>query len=114
MSGPMKQEWSTGGHLAKVGLLDLLHERHSQKNKRFFFFLIAAYLVSHYSAIGDAISCDAPYCAIGFRGKLFCDTPLVRSVFGLQKAIFYGKKWGCGSDSLRYHRKHSAKGDMGG
>ena len=26
-------------------------------------------LVSHYSAIGDAISCDAPYNAIGFRGK---------------------------------------------
>ena len=21
---------------------------------------------------------------------------------------FYGKKWGCSSDSLRYHRKHSA------
>ena len=27
-------------------------------------------LVSHYSAIGDTISCDAPYSAIGFRGKL--------------------------------------------
>ena len=40
-------------------------------------------LVSHYSAISDTISCDAPYSAIGFRGKLFCDTPLVRSVFGL-------------------------------
>ena len=28
-------------------------------------------LVSHYSAIGDTISCDAPYSAIGFRGELF-------------------------------------------
>ena len=23
---------------------------------------------------------------------------------------FYGKKWGCSGDSLRYHRKHSATG----
>ena len=28
-------------------------------------------LVSSKSAIGDTISCDAPYSAIGFRGKLF-------------------------------------------
>ena len=28
-------------------------------------------LVSHYSAIGDTISCDAPYSAIGIRGKVF-------------------------------------------
>ena len=41
-------------------------------------------LVSHYSAIGDTISCDAPYSAIGFRGKLFLRYPLVRSVFGLR------------------------------
>ena len=27
-------------------------------------------VVSHYSAIGDTISCDAPKSAIGFRGKL--------------------------------------------
>ena len=32
-------------------------------------------LVSHYSAIGDTISCDAPYSAIGFRGKLFVRYP---------------------------------------
>ena len=32
-------------------------------------------LVSHYSAIGDAISYDALYCAIGFRGKLFLRYP---------------------------------------
>ena len=41
-------------------------------------------LVSHCSAIGDAISRDGPYNAIGFRGKFFCDTPLVSSVFGLR------------------------------
>ena len=39
-----------------------------------------ASLVSHYSAIGDTISCDAPCSAIGFRGKLFLRYPLVRSV----------------------------------
>ena len=32
-------------------------------------------LVSHYSAIGDTILCDAPYSAIGFRGKLFLRYP---------------------------------------
>ena len=32
--------------------------------------------MSHYSAIGDTISCDAPYSAIGFRGKLFLRYPL--------------------------------------
>ena len=53
------------------------------------------YLVSHYSAIGDTISCDAPYSAIGFRGKLFlryllvrpvnsdCDRPLLRTEAGV-------------------------------
>ena len=40
-------------------------------------------LVSHYSAIGDTISCDAPCSAIGFRGKFFLRCPLVRSVSGL-------------------------------
>ena len=37
-------------------------------------------LASHYGAIGDTISCDAPYSAIGFRGKLFLRYPLVRPV----------------------------------
>ena len=32
-------------------------------------------LVSHYSALGDTISCDAPYSAIGFRGKLSSAIP---------------------------------------
>ena len=31
----------------------------------------AEILVSHKSAIGDTISCDAPYSAIGFRGNFF-------------------------------------------
>ena len=42
-------------------------------------------LVSHFSAIGDTISCDAPYSAIGFRGKfLLRNPPLVRPVFELR------------------------------
>ena len=43
--------------------------------------------MSHYSAIGDTISCDAPYSAIGFRGKLFLRYPLVRPAFGLRWAF---------------------------
>ena len=66
-------------------------------------------LVSHYSAIGDTISCDAPYSAIGFRDKLLCDTPLVRPVW-IAIGHFSEKNWGCSSDSVRYHRKHSATG----
>ena len=31
--------------------------------------------VSHCSAIGDIVSCDAPYSAIGFRGKPFLRYP---------------------------------------
>ena len=42
--------------------------------------------VSYYSAIGDTISCNAPYSAIGFRGKLVLQYP------------------------PRYHRKHSVTG----
>ena len=41
-----------------------------------------ARLVSHYSAICNTISCDAPYSGIVFRGKFFCDARLVRPVFG--------------------------------
>ena len=41
----------------------------------------------HYSAIGDTISCDAPYSAIGFRGKRFlsldCDRPFLREEVGV-------------------------------
>ena len=45
-----------------------------------------ANLVSHYSAIGDIISCDAPHSAIGFRGKFFfCSVmPPPRPVSGLR------------------------------
>ena len=43
------------------------------------------------------------------NGTLKSATPPKR--FGLRKAIFcYREKWGCSSDSLRYHRKHSATG----
>ena len=33
------------------------------------------FLVSHCSAISDTVSCDAPYSATGFRGKLFLRYP---------------------------------------
>ena len=73
---------------------------------------LAAYshLVSHYSAIGDTISRDAPYRAIGFRGKLLLRYPLSKACLWTTIGHFFGKKWGCSSDSLRYHRKHSATG----
>ena len=66
--------------------------------------------MSHYSAIGDTISCDAPYSAIGFRGKPFMRYPLVRPGLWIAIGHLYRKTWGCSSDSLRYHRKHSATG----
>ena len=56
------------------------------------------HLVSHYGAIGDTISCDAPYSVIGFGGKLFlrkasplqglsldCDRPFLRKEVGVQQ-----------------------------
>ena len=49
-------------------------------------------LVSHYSAIGDTISCDAPYSAIGFRGKLCLR--YIWPVFGLRWAIFKERSGG--------------------
>ena len=67
------------------------------------------HLVSHYSAIGDTISCDAPYSAIGFRGKLFLRYPLARPVLECNRPLLQ-KEVGCSSDSLRYYRKHSATG----
>ena len=67
-------------------------------------------LVSRYSTIGDTISCDAPYSAIGFRGKLFLRYPPSKVCLWTAIGHFEGKKWGCSSDSLRYHRKHSATG----
>ena len=41
-------------------------------------------LVSHFCANGDTISREAPHSAIGFRGKLLCDTSLVGLVFELR------------------------------
>ena len=86
-------------------------------------------LVSHYSAISDTISCDAPansegrewrvgspilgpltYSAIGFRAKLFLRCPPPSACLWTAIGHLYRKKWGCSSDSLRHHRKHSATG----
>ena len=55
-------------------------------------------LVSQDSAIGDTLSCDAPYSAIGFRGKLSCDRPpRTKACLGL-RAIghLYGKNFQVG------------------
>ena len=67
-------------------------------------------LVSHCCAIGDTMSCDAPYSAIGFGGKLFLRYPPSKACLWIAIGHFYGKRWGCSSDSLRHHRKHSATG----
>ena len=49
-------------------------------------------LVSHYSAIGDTISCDARYGVIGFRAKLFLrDTPLLGLSWDCDRS-FLGRK----------------------
>ena len=67
-------------------------------------------LVPHYSAIGDTISGDASCSAIGFRGKLSLRYPPSKACLGTATGHAYRKKRGCSSDSLRYHRKHSAAG----
>ena len=59
--------------------------------------------MSHYSAIGDTISCDAPYGAIGFRGKFFLRCPPSKACLWIAIGHFYLRKE-VGSDSLRYHR----------
>ena len=64
--------------------------------------------MSHHSAIGDTISCDAPYSAIGFRGKIFLRYPPCWVCLWTAIGHFMDSKWGCSSDSLQYHRKHSA------
>ena len=80
----------------------------------------SAVLVSHYSAMGDTISMP-PILGLWrnrFQGQAFLHSkPCLWSAIG----HFHGKKRGCSSDSLRYHRKHSATGvllhlsrDMGG
>ena len=47
---------------------------------------------SNYSVIGDTISCDAPYSAIGFRGKLFLRYPPCKACLWIAIGHFYGKK----------------------
>ena len=51
-----------------------------------------------------------PCSATGFRGKLFLRYPPSKACLWIAIGFFflYGKKWGCSSNSLRYHRKHSA------
>ena len=62
-------------------------------------------LVSHYSTIGNTISCDAPYSAIGFGAKFFLrPPPPSKACLWIAIGHFCGKKWGCTSDSLRHHR----------
>ena len=48
-------------------------------------------LVAHYSAISDTISCDAPYSAIGFRGKFLCDAPPSKARLSLAIGHLYGR-----------------------
>ena len=49
--------------------------------------------------------------AMGFRGKfLFMRCPPSKARLWNAIGHFYGKKLECSSDSLRYHRKHSATG----
>ena len=45
-------------------------------------------LVSHYSTIGDTISCDAPYSTIGFRGKLFLRYPHSNACLWIAIGVF--------------------------
>ena len=67
-------------------------------------------LVSLYSETGDTSSWEAPYSAIGFRDKLFLRYPPSTACLCTAIGHLYGMKWGCSSDDLRYHRKHSATG----
>ena len=52
------------------------------------------HLVSHYSAIGDTFSCDAPYSAIGFRGKLCLRYPPSKSSLSIARGHFPRKEVG--------------------
>ena len=52
-------------------------------------------LVSHFCAIGDTISCDAPYSTIGFRAKFFLRCPPCYSCLWIAIGHLYAKKWGC-------------------
>ena len=52
-----------------------------------------------YSAIGDTVSCDAPFRAIGFKGKFFLRCPPSKACRWLAIGHLYRKK-GCIRDSL--------------
>ena len=77
----------------------------------FITFTLGITLVSHYSAIGDTISCDAPFSTVGPHWQAFPAIPPPLQGLSLDRdRPFVQKKWGCSSDSLWYHRKHSATG----
>ena len=85
---PQVDTFSSDPLVVGAGIALPLHPLHVMEAKR------RGNLVSHYSAIGDTISCDAPYSAIGCRGKLSlryplfglsldCDRPLLRKEVGV-------------------------------
>ena len=47
--------------------------------------------MSHYSAIGDTISCDAPYSAIGFRGRKHSATGVLLHLSRDRGAGYFGR-----------------------
>ena len=68
-------------------------------------------LVSHLSAIGDTISCDRPLERDNLQKQAFSAIPPLLGLSLVCDRPFLQKEGGGGSsDSLRYHRKHSATG----
>ena len=65
--------------------------------------------MSHYSAIGGLF-----HAMLLKRDRLqrqvFFAMPLSKACLWIAIGHFDGKKWGCSSDTLRYHRKHSVTG----
>ena len=74
----LSAQWLTGdlpGHLGSLAKMFALELRNNILSGYFpdwhWLRSMETCLVSHYSAIGDTISCNAPYSAKGFRGKIF-------------------------------------------
>ena len=66
--------------------------------------------MSQCSTIGDTMSCDTPYSAIGFRRKLFLQyPPPSKACVWTAIGNLHRTKWECSSDSLRHHTKHSSE-----
>ena len=66
--------------------------------------------MSHYSAIGDTISCDAPDSAIGFRGKHFSAMPLLTGLSLDCDRPFLRKEGGPQQRQSAIPQEHSATG----